>query len=341
MSPEAAPGATGMFAVPDPATEPAGLASRVSPNGIVLNIQRFSVHDGPGIRTTVFLKGCPLVCAWCNNPESQESQPQIVFWAERCIECNACVAACQRDAVEVGAASDGGMPAPGPPSRRVLVERCDLCGGCLDACYSGALERVGRSMTADEVVGAAVEDRLFFDESGGGVTLSGGEPTAQPGFSHAVLEGCRRAGIHTAIESAGMAPWRVWASLLPHLELVLLDLKEIDDARHRTITGVSNRLILENARRLASLGIPLIVRRPHIPGYNDSPESLHALGRFVRELGTVREVDLLPFNRFGSAKYGRLDREYPLGDRPSLTTVEAEPARALLASYGLHVKIGG
>ena len=305
-----------------------------SVSGVVFNIQRFSVHDGPGIRTTVFLKGCPLRCPWCNNPESQEALSQVVFWPERCIGCEACVAACPRGAIEVDAGA-------GHPRRRILADRCDQCGRCLDACFPGALEQVGRLMTAGEVVAAVAEDRLFYDGSGGGITLSGGEPTGQPRFARAVLRGCREAGIHTAIESCGRTPWRVWTTLLPHLDLVLLDLKEIDPARHRELTGVSNRLILANARRLAAHGVSLIVRRPLIPGHNDSLDSLHALGRFVRELDTVQEVDLLPYHRMGSAKYERLGRDYTLGARPSLSPEDAEPARRLLLSYGLQVKIGG
>jgi pyruvate formate lyase activating enzyme len=311
---------------------------------MVFNIQRFSVHDGPGIRTTVFLKGCPLRCPWCNNPESQSETPEIVFWPDRCLACDACVAACPRGAVEVTAVPVGASDAAGDravPGRRVSSERCDLCSRCVDACYAGALERIGRTMSASEVVAAVAEDRLFYEQSGGGVTLSGGEPTVQATFSGAVLRGCREAGLRTAVESCGSAAWKVWTILLPHLDLVLLDLKEIDPARHLALTGSSNRLILANARRLAAQGIRVIVRRPLIPGRNDSAESLHLLGRFVRDLGTVEEIDLLPYHRLGSGKYRLLGRDYALGDLRSLTPEEAEPAQRLLLSYGLRVKVGG
>ena len=192
------------------------------------------------------------------------------------------------------------------------------------------------------MVAAVAEDRLFYDLSGGGVTLSGGEPTAQPRFARAVLQGCRDAGIDTAVETCGSGPWREWTALLPHVDLVLLDLKEIDPVRHRELTGVSNRIILANARRLAAQGVPLIVRRPLIPGHNDSLESLHALGRFVRELDTVREVDLLPYHRMGSAKYERLGRALRAG-RPTLPLARGggagPPGAALLRPSGQYRRL--
>jgi pyruvate formate lyase activating enzyme len=299
--------------------------------GWVFNVQRFSIHDGPGIRTTVFIKGCPLRCLWCDNPESQQLEPQVVFWPERCIDCGTCLAICPQSAIVVDKTG----------CKRVLVERCDLCGRCLEECYAEALEQVGRLMTVEEVLALVEEDRPFYDESGGGVTLSGGEPTSQYRFSQRLLQGCRERGIHTAIETCGYATWKVWEALLPHLDLILYDLKEVDPNRHRRFTGVSNALILDNLRRLARTGKPIVVRRPVIPDYNDSEASIHALARFLEELDTVREVHLLPYHRFGRGKYERLGREYPLGNQPSLSDEDVTGLRDILASYGLQVKIGG
>jgi pyruvate formate lyase activating enzyme len=299
--------------------------------GWVFNIQKFSVHDGPGIRTTVFLKGCPLRCAWCDNPESQSKEPHMVFWDERCIRCNTCLSVCPQSAI---VADEAGR-------KQVSPERCDLCGRCLEECYAGALERIGRLVTVDQVLSLVEEDRPFYDQSGGGVTLSGGEPFTQPGFSQSLLRGCQERGIRTAIETCGHAPWKVCQALLPHLDLILYDLKEVDPVRHRRYTGVSNELILNNLRRLARTDKPIVVRRPVIPGYNDDEESIHALARFVRQLDTVREINLLPYHRFGQGKYERLGTEYPMGDEPSLKEEEVAGLRDVLVSYGFQVKIGG
>jgi len=299
--------------------------------GWVFNIQRYSVHDGPGIRTTVFLKGCPLRCLWCSNPESQRPEPQIVFWPDRCIGCDACRAACPRSTIAIDEAG----------YRRVLAERCDGCGQCVETCYAEAVEQVGRSMTVEEVLAAVEADHPFYDQSGGGMTLSGGEPLAQPEFSLRLLRGAQQRGIHTVLETCGHAPWDVWQSLLPHVDLILYDVKDIDPDRHRHNTGVSNELILDNLERLSSAGVSLIVRRPVIPGYNDDVESIHALARFAGGLGTVHEIDLLPYHRFGRDKYKRLGRNYAMGDATSLQEEDVIGLRDILASYGFRVKIGG
>jgi pyruvate formate lyase activating enzyme len=300
-------------------------------SGWVFNIQRFSIHDGPGIRTTVFLKGCPIRCLWCSNPESQRMEPQIVYWHERCIRCDACVAVCPRSAIEVDESGH----------KRVLQDRCDLCGRCLEECYAGALEQIGRLVTVDEVLSLVEEDHLFYEQSSGGVTLSGGEPTAQLRFSQRLLQGCRERDIHTTIDTCGHAPWEAWEALLPYLDLILYDLKEIDPARHERYVGVSNELILDNLRRLARTGKSIIVRRPVIPGYNDDEGSIRALARFVQELGAVHEIDLLPYHRFGQGKYKRLGMRYPMGDEPSMKEEEVGGLRDILESYGFRVKIGG
>ena len=299
--------------------------------GWILNLQRFSVHDGPGIRTTVFLKGCPLRCLWCDNPESQPVEPQIVFWEDRCIRCGACVAVCPEGAVVE--LEDG--------RRRIDASRCGTCGQCVAECYAGALEQVGRLMTAGEVLAEVEADRPFYEQSGGGMTLSGGEPTSQPAFARALLAGARARHIHTAIETCGHAPWAAWEGLLPLLDLILYDVKEVDPELHRRLTGVSSERVLDNLARLARSGKPLIVRRPVIPGYNDSPESIHRLARLVRGLGTVEEIHLLPYHRMGEGKYERLAQDYALRGRASLKEEDVVGLRDILLSYGFRVKIGG
>ena len=299
--------------------------------GWVFNVQRFSVHDGPGIRTTVFLKGCPLRCAWCCNPESQRAHPQVVFWEERCIGCGTCLAVCDREAISLDAEG----------RRWTSLERCDLCGRCLDECFSGALERIGRLASVEEILAEVEEDRPFYESSGGGVTLSGGEPLAQPAFAGRLLRAFRERRIHTAVETCGYAPWEEWEGLLSYADLVLFDLKHMDPVRHEQLTGLSNALIIDNLRRLSRTAVEVIVRLPVVPGCNDDAPTLEALAELLLELGTVREVHLLPYHRFGRAKYQRLGLEHPLGDLPSAQPHELLGPRSILASYGLDVKLGG
>jgi pyruvate formate lyase activating enzyme len=299
--------------------------------GWVFNVQRYSVHDGPGIRTTVFLKGCPLGCVWCDNPESQSDIPQIVYWQDRCMHCGTCLHVCPQAAI---LEKDNGW-------RQIDRKLCDLCGLCIEECYAGALEIVGKSRTDREILSLVEEDRLFYDESGGGMTLSGGEPLSQPGFSLSLLEGAKVRGIRTAIETSGYAPWGVWVSLLPYLDLILYDLKEVDSDRHVKFTGVENTTILENIERLAKTDIPVIVRRPVIRGYNDNFESIHALGKFVKGLRTIREIDLLPYHRLGLSKYERLGQNYILADEPTMKNEEITGLKEILLTYGLKVQIGG
>lgn len=298
---------------------------------MVFNIQRYSLHDGPGIRTTIFIKGCPLHCLWCCNPESQHLESQILFAKDRCISCGVCISTCPEGAIHL--AEDG--------NRWVQAERCSLCGLCIEVCCAGALEQIGREMTIGEVLAEVETDRPFYDQSGGGITLSGGEPTVQSQFSLMLLQGIKALGIHTTIETCGHVGWSVWESLLPHLDLILYDLKETDPERHKRWTCVSNEQVLENLRRLAKSDVPVIVRRPVIPGYNDSVDSIHHLGHFVRELENIEEIDLLPYHRFAQAKHERLGREYVLGGQSSLKHTDVKYLREILLSYGFRVKIGG
>lgn len=299
--------------------------------GCVFNIQRYAVHDGPGIRTTVFLKGCPLGCLWCDNPESQSGRQQILFWEDRCIRCDTCLAICPLSAVTVDAQA----------RRQIDFGQCDLCGLCIEQCHARALEGVGALKTVAEVMNIVEQDQPFYDESGGGMTLSGGEPLAQPAFTFHLLQAARLRGIHTAMETSGFASWRVWSRLLPCLDLILYDIKEVDAEQHKYFVGKSNKLILDNLRRLAQTGKPIIIRRPVVRGYNDQPESAHALGRFIHELDTVHEVHLLPYHRLGQKKYERLGRQYVLANAPTMKNEELTEIQDILLSYGLKVKIGG
>ena len=241
--------------------------------GIVTNIQRFSIHDGPGIRTTVFLKGCNLRCFWCHNPETLRTSPELQVFPQRCIACEACLEACERGGHVV---VDG--------NRQYLRDLCIVCGSCADTCYAQCLVVVGERMSVDQVVEEVLRDMPFYERSGGGVTLSGGEPLLQIEFTEALLERCRKEGLHTAVETAANYAWERLERILPQTDLIMMDVKLMDPEQHRACTGVSNERILANARRLGAQGVPLIVRTPIVPGINDTEEAVSAIASFAASL---------------------------------------------------------
>jgi len=297
--------------------------------GVVFNIMRFAVNDGPGIRTTVFLKGCPLRCLWCHNPESISPEPELFLRADRCIRCGACVEACQQAAIR----REGGM---------VVTDRrlCRRCGRCVEACWSDARAVVGREMTVEEVLEEVSRDTVFHDASGGGVTFSGGEPLLQHEFLMALLEGCRDRGIRTAVDTSGHADPAVLDRVADVTDLFLYDLKLFDEERHCRFTGVSNRLILENLRTLAARQARVVVRVPLIPGVNDDDENIRAIGGLVASLGIGR-IELLPYHEAGLAKYDRVGRACALREVTQPSPARMEQVAALLRQHVAAVAVGG
>jgi len=305
--------------------------SQTEPSGIIFDIKHYAIHDGPGIRTTVFLKGCPLDCRWCHNPEGISPEPQLLFRAEACLpDCHRCLAACPHQAVTL----DG-------PKIRVDAARCVACGTCADACPTGALRLVGRRVTVSDIMQELEKDRVFYDESGGGATFSGGEPLAQPEFLTALLAECRRRGIHTVVDTSGFAPPAVVRRVAGLTDLFLYDLKALDPDTHRRTTGQDNGLILDNLRLLASEGVRVMLRIPYMPGVNDDNVSLQRLAALLRELRSITEIALLPFHRGATHKYRQLQQAGPPwhGDEPDPQSLAA--ARTLLEMQGLIVRIGG
>jgi pyruvate formate lyase activating enzyme len=269
---------------------------------VVFDVQRFSVHDGPGLRTVVFFKGCGLACEWCQNPEALRAAPELSYAAERCLDgCRACLPTC-----------DAGALRP-ERAQRVDFARCTACGACADACPTGALRMVGEASTAEALLEAVLRDRPFYEASGGGLTLSGGEPVLHAAFLREFLPLAKQAGLHVAIETSGQYPWALLEGILPWIDLVLFDVKVIDSAEHRRLTAHDNAGIHENLRRALASGVPVEVRMPVIPGRNTGSENVAATARFLAGLG-VHALTLLPYNAWWEAKLPRLGTERrPLG----------------------------
>jgi len=299
--------------------------------GLVFDIKRYAIHDGPGIRSTAFLKGCPLDCLWCHNPEGKDPHPVLSFLEARCLSCGACAAACPEGAIDF---SPGSLP-------KTSRERCTVCGACVKVCPTGAREIIGRRYTAQELIEELLRDRPFFEASGGGVTFSGGEPLAQPEFLRECLILARKKGLHIALDTSGYAERELFLELARLSHLVLYDLKDMDEGRHRRNTGVPLEPILENLRALAREGTPTWVRIPVIPGINDDEETIRRLLDFLRSLGRDWPVFLLPYHEIGQEKYRRLGLPYRLnGLRPPSRARMEELARAF-SKAGLEVHIGG
>lgn len=298
--------------------------------GLVFDIQRFSLHDGPGIRTTVFLKGCPLRCLWCDNPESQSGQVEVAHLEKLCACCGRCVTACSQEAI----ALRNGKPA---------IDRsvCNGCGSCVEACPNGALHVFGRWLTSEDVVQEVEKDSPFYENSGGGVTLSGGEPFAQGEFVGVLLRRLKEEGYHITVETSGYAPWQVVESCAPHIDLFYFDIKHLDSRSHKRLTGVPNELILANARRIAEMGKQMVLRVPFVPGLNTSDANLRSLGLFARDLGVSR-IDILPYHRMGVGKYKALGRTYPAEAVVEPGDSLLQEAQVMVADIsGIKVRIGG
>jgi pyruvate formate lyase activating enzyme len=297
---------------------------------LLFDIRRYAIHDGPGIRTTVFFKGCPLRCAWCHNPESQSPRVELMLRPNRCISCGACAEACPNAAINC---LEGNWVTD--------RARCTVCGKCVEACYAEARQVVGREYTVEEVMAVIERDRAFFNQSGGGVTFSGGEPLTQPDFLLELLRECKHAGLHTTLDTCGHAPWAQFERVLPYVDLVLYDLKLMDEAGHRRLTGASNALILENLQKLDWWGLPIWLRMPLIPGINDDIANLKAVAACAAGLSGRPPIHLLPYHNSAQAKYTGLGVPYHLPNVASPTTEQLQAASKRLAAAGLKVIIGG
>ncbi len=306
--------------------------------GIISNIQKYTIHDGPGIRTEIFFKGCSLRCLWCSNPEGLEVGPELGFYPGKCLgeaDCGWCRRSCPHP------------PPGGHVSARFDTAQCRGCLRCADVCPSGAIKLWGKRYTVPQLMAEIEKDRSFYEKSGGGVTLSGGEVLLQWEFAAALLRACRDAGIHTCVESALHVPWEHAEAVFRYTDLVITDIKHMDSAAHRSFAGAGNERILENIRRTAAMGMPMVIRTPVVPGYNGDEENIRRTGAFLRDelASAVVQYQLLPYRKMGTEKYESLRRPYPLADYRVPAREEWEPvlrryAQILREEYALPAVAG-
>ena len=270
-------------------------------NHYIFNIQRFCLHDGPGIRTTVFFKGCPLRCRWCSNPESQDKEQELIHIERTCLKCELCIAYCNYQAMQM---VDG----------KLTIDRgkCQICGRCVEQCPTKSLAVSGKIISVEELMKTLLHDKLHYDLSGGGVTLSGGEPLIHKSVCHDLLVLLKQQNIHTAVETSGHVNAQTFLELHPYIDLFLYDIKHISPDLHKKATGQNNRLILDNLKLLVSFGSTIIIRYPFIPGFNSDSETLISLAQLLNNFG-LGEVDILPYHRLGSEKYFNLGQSYKMG----------------------------
>jgi len=298
--------------------------------GVIFDIKKYAIHDGPGIRCTVFLKGCPLRCSWCHNPESWAPRPEPMYRPVRCVRCGRCVEVCPESAITL-------------TEEDIITDaaRCRRCGTCLTVCPANARQIVGRTVCAAEILEEIEKDLVFYDTSAGGVTFSGGEPLMQPDFLEALLIGCQHLDIHTAVDTCCYAKPGVVRQIAEYSDLFLCDIKHLDPDKHKQFTGVDNALILDNIALLASLGKTMIIRIPVVPDFNDQPSDIEQIGRYIKSLKNIQQIDLLPYNGGGSAKARRLGREADIPQRPSADRHAINDYAHRLRRLGFNVKVGG
>lgn len=296
--------------------------------GTIFNIQRYSLDDGPGMRTTVFVKGCPLKCLWCSNPESQNPRPMVANRYTACQQCGRCMSACAQQAITM---SEEGA--------RIDRSRCVGCGICVEKCLYDVMHWSGEVVTVDKVMKTILRDRMYYENSGGGVTCSGGEILMQPDFVAEIFRRCREEGIHTNADTCGYGSEEAVRKVMQYADLCYYDLKHMDPAKHEAYTGVRNDVILRNLRLTLELGVKVVIRVPLIPEHNADEENVRALCSFVRELGSgVEQVCYLPYHRYGVSKYRMIDRVYPLEELRELTEEERARTKRITESFGLSCR---
>lgn len=299
----------------------------MSHQGLISNIQRFSTDDGPGIRSTVFFKGCNLQCRWCHNPEAINFECQIQFFLQKCVGCGGCVEVCPVKAQQL------------TKSQRVFRrDLCQICGRCVGNCNTGALTISGKTMTVAEVMKEIGKDRPFYGNSGGGVTFSGGEPLLQKDFLLALLLECKNSGLHTVVDTAGNVSWEVFSDIIPYVDLFLFDIKVYNEAKHRAVTGSGNRLILDNLKRLAGCNIEIWIRVPVIPGINDTAAEMAEIAALIQDIKDINLIELLPFHRLGEGKYQSLGLTYACQDYSPPTEELMDILVEVFRKKGLNVK---